>query len=88
LTRATNTKGDWEWPGTAGYPYGPYLSEIPKNPFTGYNDVYIVGEGTSFPTQPLSPDLPPFAWIYQPSTKTIKLNREGTDSESVPYFDY
>ena len=47
MTRASNAHGETEAPGTEGYPFGPYLRELPSNPFTGGNDVGDGDPGTS-----------------------------------------
>ncbi len=39
MTMATNKKGEVAAPGTPGYPYGPYLKNIPTNPYTGGSSV-------------------------------------------------
>ncbi len=88
LITVTNRLGQYANPGTPGYPLGPYLPKIPENPFTGINDTNVLGDGAQFPAQPLEPPAPPFAWIYQPSTKKVKLNYPGNDSQGIPYFDY
>jgi general secretion pathway protein G len=41
ITMATNRAGDIAAPGTPGYPYGPYLKEMPVNPYTGGSSVGI-----------------------------------------------
>jgi general secretion pathway protein G len=65
---------------------GSYLSNTPKNPFNNNTIIQMVHHGESFPTEPLLTDL--YGWIYQPETKTIKLNWPGTDSDGVSYYDY
>ena len=65
---------------------GNYLSEHPINPFNGRSAVKMIGNGEVFPTEPVTPSL--FGWVYQPATKTIKLNWPGTDSDGVSYFNY
>ncbi len=39
LTQGSNQFGQTAVPGTEGYPYGPYLRNIPPNPFTSKNTV-------------------------------------------------
>ncbi|HOQ05487.1 MAG TPA: type II secretion system protein [Anaerohalosphaeraceae bacterium] len=62
-----------------------YLRRIPKNPFNGYSSFYIVNNGTI--TDGMAITLP-HGWVYQPSTKTIKINYTGKDSQGQQYFDY
>ncbi|MFA5251568.1 MAG: type II secretion system protein [Phycisphaerae bacterium] len=65
---------------------GKYLSKLPSNPFNGKYAIYFVGNSTNFPTAPFGTDS--YGWLYKASTKTIKLNWQGTDSAGVTYFDY
>jgi general secretion pathway protein G len=65
---------------------GHYLSEFPQNPFNEQLIINMVDDGDIFPTEPILPNL--YGWIYQPESKTIKLNWPGTDSEGIPYFNY
>jgi type II secretory pathway pseudopilin PulG len=69
---------------SAEYNLGPYLSAIPKNPFNNSNNMLILNDFTPFP----EPATGTTGWIYKPSTKTIRLNFDGTDSEGVRYYDY
>ena len=61
-----------------------YLKEIPENPFNDDPIAIIIANADSFPAAAdgLS------GWIYQPATKNIRLNYQGTDSEGVSYFEY
>jgi type II secretory pathway pseudopilin PulG len=61
-----------------------YLAEMPKNPFNGFTTSYMVGSGASIPEASVGD----YGWIYQPSTKKVKLNKDGVDSEGVAYLDY
>lgn len=65
---------------------GDYLSKMPVNPFSGETVIKMVYNDEDFPTEPLVTSL--YGWIYQPATKTIKLNWPGTDSEGISYFSY
>lgn len=42
MTQATNLHGNFAEPGTVGYPFGPYLRDIPINPMTSSR---TVGDG-------------------------------------------
>ncbi|MDD5063138.1 MAG: type II secretion system protein [Phycisphaerae bacterium] len=70
--------------GTAGYPLGPYLPTIPKNPFNDKNTMQVLGPATLFPDPPTGA----FGWIYKPSIKAIKVDDKGTDSKGVKHYDY
>ncbi|HOK67805.1 MAG TPA: type II secretion system protein [Anaerohalosphaeraceae bacterium] len=63
-----------------------YLPKIPKNPLNGYSAIYVVGEGATITDGMMVGSA--HGWIYQPFTKSIKLNISGIDSEGKPYFDY
>lgn len=63
-----------------------YLPELPENPFNGYSSVYIVQSGTAI-TDGMAVGSAQ-GWVYQPSTKTVKINLTGTDSQGKLYFDY
>jgi len=71
-------------PNTHGFPYGPYLQEIPENPINGKNTVQIIPDGQAFPAQ--ADDS--HGWIYQPSTLTFHADCTGTGSDGRSYFEY
>jgi len=68
LTMATNEEGETAPPGTPGFPYGPYLDEIPANPVTGGNSVGDGAPGTS-------------DWYFSPDTGQIDSVR--TDASQI-----
>jgi len=47
MTQASNVEGATNTPGTPGFPFGPYIREIPVNPFTGTATVADTAIGTS-----------------------------------------
>jgi type II secretory pathway pseudopilin PulG len=57
---------------------------IPENPFNNLNRVRIVGNEEAFPTEATGHD----GWIYQPATKTIRVDWPGSDNHGDRYFDY
>jgi prepilin-type N-terminal cleavage/methylation domain-containing protein len=63
-----------------------YISELPENPFNGRSLIQVIA-GTETLTEDMSFNTLA-GWIYQPETKTIKLNMTGTDSEGKNHFDY
>jgi type II secretory pathway pseudopilin PulG len=82
LCAITNDKGDTT---LSSLPhFGPYISEIPVNPFNGSEDVTMLGNSAGFP-QEATGDT---GWIYKAATRTIKLNWPGEDSEGVAYYSY
>jgi general secretion pathway protein G len=64
-----------------------YLSELPKNPFNDKTTFYVIpNSGKITPNMVASPAA--IGWLYHPASKTVKLNKAGTDSEGMKYFDY
>ena len=61
LTMASNSNGDTAAIGTAGYPFGPYLYNMPRNPMTDGTDIGIGEPGTS-------------AWYYNEETGAFHPN--------------
>jgi len=67
------------------YLYGPYLMQMPKNPFNDLNTIKLVAASvTDFST--VVDDTT--GWLYQKETATFKVNTSGTDTQSVAYMDY
>jgi prepilin-type N-terminal cleavage/methylation domain-containing protein len=63
-----------------------YLPDYPVNPFSKVKTIYIVpNEGTI--TEGMASTVL-FGWIYQPSTKTVKINWPGVDSNGIAFFNY
>ena len=84
LTQQTNALGQFTQPGTAGYDYGPYMKELPQNPFNGIEWFTMISDGASFPAEATGTS----GWIYKPATKEIRLDWPGTDKDSIRYYDY
>lgn len=63
---------------------GRYLSEIPENPFNKRQDIRMVGNGEIFPQDASGQ----FGWVYQPATKTIRLDWSGEDKDGIRYYEY
>jgi general secretion pathway protein G len=62
MTLASKADGTTAAPGTAGFPYGPYLlGSIPNNPYTSTN---TVGDGAADSS----------AWYYDEDTGTFRAN--------------
>lgn len=69
---------------SGNYKYGPYLNDMPENPFNNKSDFTILNSSTSFPATP--PETT--GWIYKPSTKEIRINAQGSDGDGVAYYTY
>jgi len=61
-----------------------YLTDIPRNPFNNLQDITVLGNNEAFPQDAVDG----YGWIYQPATKTIKVNWPGSDSGGIRYLDY
>jgi len=75
-----------DYVGAAGYPFGPYLSAIPENPFKNGN-VWMpkmIANDEDMPAEATGE----YDWIYKAATKEIRLDWPGTDSKGVRYYDY
>ena len=69
---------------SGNYLYGPYIKNIPENPFTGEVTITSYPDNMDMPTEATGD----FAWIYKPSTKDLKINTAGSDADGKAYFDY
>jgi prepilin-type N-terminal cleavage/methylation domain-containing protein len=88
LTLASNASGTTAAPGTAGFPYGPYLvGQMPQNPLNG-------GSGIMVKTGAIgAADVDPSAmqgsvkvgWIYSSLTGQVIANSAGSTDEGILY---
>jgi len=69
---------------TTDYPYGPYLGDMPKNPFNNKDNIKYVANGTAFTTAADDSS----GWLYIKETAKIALNTTGQDETGVKYADY
>ena len=81
---SSNSQGQTAARGTAGYPYGPYLSKIPTNPFNQKDAVEVLANGVAFPAA--ADDS--HGWIYKPETGEIRPDNTGTDDQGTTYYAY
>lgn len=84
LTWASNATGGMAPIGTPGFPLGPYISAIPSNPFNNLNTARVLLNDDEFPAEATGE----YGWVYQPQTKTIRLDWPGTDKDGIRYYDY
>jgi len=84
LFKSTNINGQIANTRSPDYPFGPYLSAIPSNPFNNIKIVKVLGNNDEFPTDATGN----FGWVYKPAIKEIRLDWPATDSAGVAYFDY
>ena len=84
MTLSSTDAGQTASPGTDGFPYGPYMREIPPNPINGKSSVQIIGDNAAFPTEADNSH----GWIYQPSTVLFKADCTGYDDFEIPFIEY
>ncbi len=65
------------------YPYGPYIKQLPVNPFNNSSDVLVVPNN-----QPMPAPGGPAGWIYKAQTQEIIANLAGKDESGIPYSTY
>lgn len=61
-----------------------YLKTMPENPFNNLNTVQTVSNAAAFPAAATGT----FGWVYKPSTKDIRIDTTGTDTDTNSYFGY
>jgi len=83
-TLSSNIDGQTAARGTDGFPLGPYLSNIPANPFNKLSTVTVLADDADFPA--VADDS--CGWIYKPATGEIRPGNTGTDDRGVAYYDY
>lgn len=84
MTSASTAAFDFAEPGTAGFPYGPYLREIPTNPLNGKDSVQIIQDDEEFPDEGDDSD----GWVYQPRTLKFMADSPGQDEQNRAYTSY
>ncbi len=83
-TLSSNAAGVTAAKGTAGFPYGPYISNVPPNPFNKLATVGFVADGDNFPAAADGN----YGWLYKPATGEIRPDNLEVDSTGVPYYEY
>jgi len=61
-----------------------YLRTMPENPFNGLDTMKVIGNNEALPAAATGK----YGWIYQPATKTIRLDWPGTGEDGIRYYDY
>jgi len=84
MTLSSKATGELAAPGTAGFPFGPYLRQIPQNPVNASTRVEVLPDGAPFPDAADGSH----GWIYQPATMLFKADCKGSDETGRDYFDY
>ena len=83
-TLSSNRQGQTAARGTAGFPWGPYISNIPPNPFNKRVTIRMLANGDAFP--PAADDQ--HGWIYKAATGEIRPGNAGTDDNGTAYYNY
>lgn len=84
LRQSTDQQGNWAPAGTAGYPYGPYLTEsIPADPFNDLDTVVLVPPGS--PTNGYPNDRS--GWVFFAQTGTFRANTSAVAPDGRRVFD-
>jgi general secretion pathway protein G len=83
MTGFTDETGNVSASPSAVFHYGPYLSQMPSNPYNNQFALRLV-TGASMP----APDNQPYGWIYNPQTLQFIVNEPGNDNSGIPYASY
>lgn len=68
LVRMTNANG--EIGTTSEYPYGPYLTDLPKNPLNGHSTIRVIAN-----SEPTTGEVTgTYGWLYHPASGSIYLD--------------
>lgn len=70
---------------SAPYLYGPYVRELPENPFNNLTNIVYVAEATDFSA---AVDGTSSGWLYKKETGEIRINWTGTDQKGDNFYDY
>ena len=84
LTSFSNSAGETSDVKTDEFRHGPYLRDFPQNPVTAKGGVLIVAGEGDFPDPNDDAD---YGWMYQPATRRIIPNKEGTVEDGTAFVD-
>lgn len=84
LTGPTNEAGELAPLPSEEYRFGPYLRELPENPFNRLRTVRVVGPGDVS----INPGAGTHGWVYQPATGDIAADTPGKDARGIAYSQY
>lgn len=83
-TLSSNRAGETAPRGTPGYAWGPYISNVPPNPFNKRDTVLVLADGEAFPAVADNQ----YGWIYKAATGEIRPGNSGTDDRGMAYYAY
>jgi prepilin-type N-terminal cleavage/methylation domain-containing protein len=83
-TLSSNRQGQTAARGTPGFALGPYLSNVPANPFNKDSTILVLGNAEAFPAVADGDH----GWIYKPATGEIRPGNTGADLGGTAYYGY
>jgi len=84
MTDSSDAQGNTAAPGTAGFRFGPYFSEMVANPINGKATVQMIADDAEFPAE--SDDT--HGYIYQPSTLAFRADSPGRAENGNLFYDH
>ena len=84
ITMATSRTRQTAAPGTDGYPYGPYMTQMPENPVNAKTTVKMIPADQSMPTE--ASDA--YGWLFHPSTMDFRADSAGSDQLGKAFIEY
>jgi hypothetical protein len=67
------------------YLFGPYLREIPENPYNGLSTITYVAAGTDFSA---AADGTSSGWLYKRETGEFRVNWAAADSSGTAFYSF
>lgn len=86
LTMSTDLSGNTAIPGTAGFPFGPYLNtRVPANPYNGGNGILVkaAAVSTTDVDSTAMQGAVKVGWIYSTLTGQILANSTGNAADGT-----
>ena len=80
----TDINGNASETASERYCYGPYLKDIPENPFNNQKGILIIQSTQTFSSLTTKTT----GWLYNPATKEIRIDWSGTDTQGKDFADY
>lgn len=84
MTLFTDDQGNTNAIASPVFKHGPYLREIPENPFNNSRSILILADGAAMPAA--APNT--HGWIYKPETNELRPDAPGADGAGKDYYDY
>lgn len=84
MTQYTSESGSVSATYSGATPIKPYLTHMPKNPFTDLDAVRVLGNAEAVPAA----DGLTYGWFFKPATRKFIANVPGTDESGRAYTEY